>query len=93
MSQSTLTDSDILAEVIAADVGDLSPDVARSLLRWRFTDRAVARMSELADRNNQGTITPPERDDLEKYLRVGSLLNIVQAKARLSLKSLDSNGS
>jgi hypothetical protein len=86
MSQSTLSESDILAEVIAADVGDLSPDVAQSLLRWKFTDRAVARMTELADRNNKGTITLPQREDLEKYLRVGSLLNIVQAKARLSLK-------
>jgi len=86
MSQSTLSESDILAEVIAADVGDLSPDVAQSLLRWKFTDRAVARMTELADRNNKGTITPPEREDLEKYLRVDSLLNIVQAKARMSLK-------
>lgn len=89
----TITESEILADVIAPDQGDLTSEVARSVLRWKFTDRARARMNDLADRNNNGTITVPERQDLEKYLRVGSLINIVQAKARLSLKSVDQAGS
>lgn len=84
----TITESDILADVIAPDQGDLTPEVARSVLRWKFDDRAVSRMNELADRNNNGTISAQERQDLEKYLRVGSLINILQAKARLSLQSV-----
>ncbi|HJT34005.1 MAG TPA: hypothetical protein VJ783_18310 [Pirellulales bacterium] len=71
----------------------MTAEVAQSVLRWKFTDRAVARMNILADRNNRGTITAQERQDLEKYLRVGSLINIVQAKARLSLKSADQAGA
>ena len=89
----TLTESEILADVIAPDRGDLTMEVAQSVLRWKFTDRALARMNDLADRNSEGTITAQERQDLEKYLRVGSLINILQAKARLSLKSADQAGS
>jgi hypothetical protein len=81
----TITESDILADVIAPDQGDLTTEVARSVLRWKFTDGACARMNDLADRNNKGTITAQERQNLESYLRVGSLINILQAKARLSL--------
>jgi hypothetical protein len=84
---SAITETDILADVIPPDQGDLNADVARSFLSWKFTDRAVARMNELAERNSKGTITVQERQELEKYLRVGSLLNILHAKARLSLKS------
>ena len=90
---SSITESEILADVIAPDQGDLAAEVARSVLRWKFTDRALARMNDLADRNNKGTITAQERQDLEKYLRVGSLINILQAKARRSLNSAGQAGS
>lgn len=82
-----ITESEILADVIAPDQGDLSADVAESVLRWKFTDRTVAHMNALADSNNKGTITAQEREELEKYLRVGSLTNILQAKARRSLQT------
>ena len=82
---STITEIDIMADVIGPDEGDLSPEVARSVLRWKFTDRAARRMTELSDRNNKGRISTSEREELDKYLRVGSFINLVQAKARLSL--------
>lgn len=87
---STITESDILADVIAADQGDLAPEVAKSVLKWKFTDQAISRLNQLADRNNKGTISQAEREELDRYLRVGSLINLIQAKARLSLQSLDS---
>ncbi|HQU41487.1 MAG TPA: hypothetical protein PK867_01690 [Pirellulales bacterium] len=90
---SSITESEILADVIAPDQGDLAAEVAQSVLRWKFTDRALARMNDLAGRNNKGTITAQERQDLEKYLRVGNLINILQAKARLSLNSAAQPGS
>jgi len=88
----TITEADILKDVIAADRGDLSPEVARSVLQWKFTDRATARMNDLAERNNQGALTEAEREELEKYLRVGSFVNLVQAKARLSLQQSQGPG-
>jgi hypothetical protein len=90
---STVTESDIFAEVIPSAEEGLAPEVARSLLQWRFTERAVQRMNELAERNRQGTISTSEREELEKYLRVGSFVNIVHARARLSLKSAGTSPS
>lgn len=90
---SSVTESDILADVIAADRGDLSPEVARSVLGWRFSRRVVTRINRLARSNRDGTISALERQELEKYLRVGSLINILQAKARLSLKSSGESGA
>jgi hypothetical protein len=81
----TLSESDILADVLAADHGDLRPDVARAVLKWKFSAGAVRRINRLADRNRKGTISETEKEDLQSYLRVGSLVNLIQAKARLSL--------
>jgi len=88
----TSTESEILAEVIAPHQGDLSVEVAHSFLSWKFTDEAVARMTSLAERNGRGAITAEERQELENYLRVGSLINLLQAKARLSLSSAGRSG-
>jgi hypothetical protein len=81
------TESDILSDVIAANRGDFSTDVAKSVLKWKFKAAAVRRMNTLADKNRKGTITEAEREQLQRYLRVGSLINLMQAKARLSLQS------
>jgi hypothetical protein len=86
MSKTAVTEADLIAEIIAPEQGDLPPDVARVVLRWRFRPRAARRMSTLAERNRRGTISDVERDELERYLRVGSFINLVQAKARLSLQ-------
>ena len=82
-----ITESDILADVLAADDGDLPPEAARAMLRWKFSSRAVKRINQLAQRNQRGTITAAEREILERYLRVASLVNLLQAKARLSLRT------
>lgn len=64
----------------------LSPEAARSILGLRFNDDAEQRMRHLLDKNNQGTITDSERAEMEKYLRVGMFLDLIQAKARSSLE-------
>jgi hypothetical protein len=87
-----ISEADILKDVIGSDQGDLSPEVAEAILRWRFADRAVERMTDLADRNNKGLLSEVEEDELERYLRVGGLVNLLQAKARLSLKRSQRTG-
>jgi hypothetical protein len=82
----TVTEADILADVVAAEEGDLSPDAARSLLTLKFRKDATKHIRQLLQKNNRGTITAAERVTLEKYLRVGQFLDLLHAKARLSLK-------
>ena len=84
----TVTEADILADVIVPEEGDMTAEAAESVLKWRFSSRAARRMRELLDRHNQGVLTPDEEAQLERYRRVGLLLDLVQAKARLSLARL-----
>ena len=88
-AETIISEADILADVIRPDGPGLSPDAAHGILQWKFSDAATARMTELADHNNKGTITDAERDELEKYLRVGNLINLMQAQARFALKQAD----
>jgi hypothetical protein len=79
------TESEILEQVIAPDTGGISPEAARALLQFRFNAAAVARMNELAAKNQKGAIAPSERALLERYVRVGNVLNLIHAKARCAL--------
>ena len=80
-----ISEGDILSAVVAANDGDLPVEAARSLLTLHFRPQAVERMNALAERNRRGELSPDELAELEKYLRVGQFLNLVQAKARRSL--------
>jgi hypothetical protein len=85
MESSTLTEADILSEVVAPDQSSFPPAVAQTILELRFTERAIQRMNELAEKNRRDELSDAERDDMEKYLRVGNFINLMQAKARLCL--------
>jgi hypothetical protein len=78
----TLTEAEVLNELVTAEQPGFSPDAARAILSLRFSPAAINRMNELAEKNRQGTLSETERGALEKYLRVGHFLNVVQAKAR-----------
>ena len=62
------------------------PNAAQAILSVEFTEQDRERMSELADKNNKGTITEDEKVEMEGYRRVGTFLALVQSKARLALK-------
>lgn len=81
----TLTEADILSEVIEPADATLSESAARALLTLRFSDATAARIRELLQKNNAGTLSAAQQANLEKYIRVGQFLDLVQAKARVSL--------
>ena len=85
-----LTEADILAELVDPSQPTLSPQVAQELLALKFNDEANNRIRELLRKNNAGTITPAEKSTLDNYLRVGEFLDLMQAKARVTLHQ---NGS
>ena len=79
-------ESDILARVIAPQNGNLPGEIAEAFLRLSFPDQDIDRMNELAEKNRKGEATEEERNELERYSRVGNFLNLLQSKARRSLK-------
>jgi hypothetical protein len=82
-----VSEAEILQAVVAPQEPELEPNVARSILTFHFTAAQCARMTELADKNNEGTITPAERTEMENFARVGNFLSLIQSKARISLQS------
>lgn len=63
----------------------LTPEAARQLLAIRADAETQALMEYLAERANEGLLTPEEREDYEALLSVANLIGILQAKARMVL--------
>ncbi|NEO87100.1 MAG: hypothetical protein F6J87_23000 [Spirulina sp. SIO3F2] len=80
------TEADIFTRMIQPQAGTLSPDMSQFLLGLRFEAEDMARMTELAEKNNRGLLEQSEREEMERYLRVGHFLNLLHAKARQSLQ-------
>jgi hypothetical protein len=82
----TITDSDILDEIVTSAGEELPAEAARAFLDLRFRQSAIDRMNDLAERNQNGSLSADEQSELDAYRRAGSLMNLLQAKARISLR-------
>lgn len=87
-SNDTLTvpsEAEILIGMVQPEDGNMPPEAAKALLRLQFDAAATKAIERLLRANAAGAITVEERLLLDRYLRVGQLIDLVQAKARLSL--------
>lgn len=66
--------------------GELSPRVARAILKLEFDPADQQRMHELALKANSGALTAEEEAETDNYERVGTTLAILKSKARQLLK-------
>jgi len=78
---------EIWNRAIRPQLADLSPEAAHGLLRVALSETDRLRVSELSGKANAGSLTQEEAEELEDFLDIGSALEILKAKARLSLKS------
>jgi hypothetical protein len=79
--------TEIVQRVLHPERGDLSVEVARYFLSLHLEQRDRDRMEELGLKANRGTLSPDETKELNSYLDVCLSLDILHAKARLSLKA------
>jgi hypothetical protein len=86
-----VTEAEILDKIVASGEPGLRPEVARSILELHFNSDADARIKALLKKNSADKITEAESAELDKYLRVGQFIDLLQAKARLSLRSAGSS--
>ena len=87
---STRTDASevsILNRILRPNAPTFSPEAARDILALDFDEADKDRMRQLSAKARAGTLTAAEDADAAKYELVGHLLNIMQSKARRSLKS------
>lgn len=85
-ASTTKTEAEIWRRTIRPEVGDLAPEEARVLLRWSLSPADRDRVRDLSGKASEGLLTPDESDELDSYLTVGSALEFLKAKARLSLR-------
>jgi hypothetical protein len=83
----------ILSRLIEPDRSALTPEAARFLLELRFQDADLRRMNELAEKAQDGILSPVEEKEIENYRHVGHLLALLRSKARASLKKRDFPGA
>jgi len=82
----TNTEAAILARLLQSRE-NMSRDVADYLMSIDFDAGDIERMNILSARAREGTLTGEETAELDSYLHVGSLLAILQSRARRFLKS------
>jgi hypothetical protein len=78
----------ILSRVIQAKKPTLSRQAAKDLLDMGFTKEDRERMHQLAVKNQRGALSSKEEHELDNYVRVGRLLDLLSAKARKSLQTV-----
>jgi len=60
----------------------LSPDVARTILDLAPDDEIQARVLELGEKANAGTLSASEQDEYHALADAGTLVALIKAKAR-----------
>jgi hypothetical protein len=81
------TEAAIIARMIHPERADLPKDTAQAVLRLFGLDQAdLDRMHDLAVKNQDDALTPAEKVELENYIRVSYFVDLMHAKARLSLE-------
>jgi hypothetical protein len=80
------TEAAILTRVIESDTMPLTPEIARYLLSMRLPESDCTRVNELSAKARSGSLSDAEAAELDSYLHIGSLLAVVQARARRHLK-------
>ena len=86
LSQDNTSDVAILNRVLEPGKPTFSPQAARDILALDFGPADKERMRQLSAKARAGNLTPHEQIEIDNYERVGHLLNIMQSKARRSLK-------
>ena len=69
----------------------LTPEVARRFVDFRVDEQTQARVDELADKCNEGQLTPAEREEYDAYISVIDSITVLQAKARTVLEQSMAN--
>src|SRR5947207_7434207 len=63
----------------------LNVEAAQKLLTLKADRKMQARVTKLADKCNEGELTPEERHEYEMYLMANHFVAVLKAKARILL--------
>ena len=80
----------ILGRVIDPQNPSFTREAAQSVLELQFPPRDVIRMTELAEKARSASLEVTETEELNSYLLIGAVLDLMHSKARISLKKTSS---
>lgn len=63
----------------------LTPEQTRRLAEFEGDPDLESRLAELAEKADDGDLTPAEREEYEAYIEANNLLAVLQAEARFRL--------
>jgi hypothetical protein len=86
----TATTDSLLHRLVSQLADCLTPESARRLLALKADRKLQARVHQLADRSNEGLLTPKEHAEYGSYVNFSTFVAILKSKARQLLA--DSNG-
>ena len=72
----------VLDEVLEPVARCFTPEVARQIASLRASPTLQARLDDLAQKANEGTLSAAERANYEAFVEAIDLVGILQAKAR-----------
>lgn len=76
-----------LNRVLDPLASSLNQEAARTILDLRIDPETQARVSVLAERANEGELTPEERDEYLSYIEAADMLAIFKLKAKRHLET------
>ena len=79
------TETGILSRAMNPAQASWSAAAARSILDIKLTDEDAKRRDELAEKARQGALSDQEAAELRNYGQVGRILELMKAKAKVSL--------
>jgi hypothetical protein len=80
------TDKSSLEQLLRPLRRGLNAELAALLLRMQTDDEVQARYDDLAERNTEGQLSPPEQEELALMMRANALLTVLKAEARAFLQ-------
>lgn len=66
--------------------GWLTPQIAQRIVSWQPSVAARERILELGRKADEGTLTPEEDAEYERYIEEGDVISLLQAKTRRLLE-------
>jgi hypothetical protein len=78
-------DTSVLDRLLSPLARSLTPDAARCIANFRADGQTQAHIDELAEKCNEGRLSPEEHREYEAYVEAIDMIAILQAKAREAL--------
>ncbi len=82
MANSANSPADGLARILDPVAECFTPEVASRVAQLQADSSVQARIDELAEKCNEGTLTHEEEAEYDAYVRAMDMLALLQAKAR-----------